>query len=248
MIFRFLGVLGAVFIGGYLVVATLVYTKQRSLLFFPTHDTAESPLTAWIVNGEVIGYCRETASPKIVWLMLHGNGGQASHRSYVLSRISVNDAFYVLEYPGYGLRRGSPSKDSIDGAAEQALRALQKRFSPTSIQVVGESLGTGPACYLASLTDPPARLVLLVPYDRLSDVASEKWSWLPVHLLMKDDWDNIDALKNYRGPVEIFGAIDDRVIPMEHAKNLADHVPQSRFQTILGGHDWASSDSVFRFD
>jgi hypothetical protein len=248
LIFRFFGGLAAVLVGGYVVVAALIYIKQRSLLYFPTHYSAQSDLAPWTLNDEVIGYCREVASPKIVWLMLHGNGGQASQRSYVLSHMSSADAFYVVEYPGYGLRGGSPSTGAINTAAEQALRILQKRYPLASICVIGESLGNGPACYLASLSDPPTRLVLLVPYDRLSDVAGEKWPWLPVHLLMKDDWDNIEALKGYRGPVEIYGAIEDQVIPMQHAKNLAAHVPQARFQAVLGGHDWSESDSRVQFD
>lgn len=237
-----------ILIGGYILVAALVYVKQRSLLYFPSHYNGPSDLAAWVVDGEVIGYCREVVSPKAVWLMLHGNGGQASQRSYVLDHVSSADAFYVVEYPGYGLRAGSPSTATIDAAAEQALRVLQKRYSQASIQVIGESLGSGPACYLASLSVPPARMVLLVPFDRLSDVASEKWPWLPVHLLMKDDWNNVEALKTYRGPVEIYGAIEDDVIPIHHAENLAAHVRQARFQRILGGHDWSASESLFRFD
>jgi uncharacterized protein len=60
---------------------------------------------------------------------------------------------------------------------------------------------------------------------------------------MTNDWNNEKSLKGYRGPVDIFGAIQDEVIPFEHAKNLAAHVPQAKFQPIIGGHGWVDTPS-----
>jgi hypothetical protein len=91
----------------YLVLVTVVYFRQRSMLFFPTHAAFSSRLTRWLDGNRTIGYCREVPNAHTVWLMMHGNAGQAADRDYVLSTLSVQDSLYVLEYPGYGFREGS---------------------------------------------------------------------------------------------------------------------------------------------
>ena len=240
---RVLVFFAALIVVPYLGICALLYFKQDALLFFPTHFSEDADLGPWVVDGQTIGYCHEVANPSAVWLMPHGNGGQADQRSYLLRRMSNRDSLYVLEYPGYGLRPGKPSTRSINAAAQEAYRVLREKYRALPVCVVGESMGSGPACYLASGKTPPDKLVLIVPFDVLSSVAAEKFSFFPVRLLMKNDWDNESLLKNYRGPVDIFGAIRDEVIPFEHAKNLAAHVPQAGFHSIIGGHGWADTPS-----
>ncbi|OYU99865.1 MAG: alpha/beta hydrolase, partial [Verrucomicrobiales bacterium VVV1] len=46
-------------------------------------------------------------------------------------------------------------------------------------------------------------------------------------------------------PVEIYGAINDAIIPFEHAKNLAARLPTAKFIALEGGHnDWSASERV----
>jgi hypothetical protein len=229
----------------YAIVVGFVYLRQRSLLFFPTHLSVNSGLRPWTVAGQTIGYCREVAQPHAVWLMMHGNAGQAADRDYVLPCMSDRDALYVLEYPGYGSRAGSPSHDSINGAAAKAYEILRQQFPTKPVCVLGESVGSGPACALAGQPKPPDKIVLAVPYDNLVGVASEHFPFLPVRFMLRDRWDNVDALKNYKGPVEIFGAASDTIIPGAHARKLAAAVPGARFTEIPGGHnDWSMAPQV----
>ena len=218
---------------------------QRKLLFYPTHHARSNGLEVWQIGNETIGYARLIERPQHVWLMLHGNGGQAADRVYALPSFSDRDAVYVLEYPGYGRRVGKPSRKTFDVAAKAAYADLLRRYPGMSIGVVGESIGSGPACGLAKQIPAPAKLVLITPFDVMQKVASEHMSWLPVSLILEAKWDNIDVLKGYRGQVEIFGAADDQVIPIVHAKALADSVPQAVFQRISGGHnDWSQTGEV----
>jgi hypothetical protein len=179
--------------------------------------------------------------------MLHGNGGQASDRHYVLGHLSPRDALYVLEYPGYGSREGSPSRASIDAAAVSAYRALQKLHPDTPLCVLGESLGSGPACSLAREPRPPAKIVLVTPFDVLSRVAAHRFFFLPVGMILRDKWDNIASLRDYRGSVDIFGALEDEIIPVAHARNLAKSHPLARLIEIRGSHNEWSFDSSVRF-
>jgi len=229
----------------YLAAGGLVAVLQRSLIYFPTHDGAQTLLSPWVDGGRVVGYCREAARPGTVWLMTHGNAGQASGRGYVLAHLPDSDSLYVLEYPGYGLRAGRPSKDAMDGAASDAYRILRARFPRTPVGVIGESIGSGPASFLASERQPPDKIVLVVPFDTLASVAAEHMPFLPVRALLRDNWDNLRALQGYAGPIDIYAAADDRVIPCAHARRLAAALPGARFTLVPGGHnDWADSNRV----
>jgi pimeloyl-ACP methyl ester carboxylesterase len=218
---------------------------QRALLFHPTHRPPDSDLAPWIRNGEVYGYARQVDSPESVWLMLHGNGGQASDRTYALPCFSARDAVYILEYPGYGNRPGVPSKAAFDRAAEAAYRLLRETYPATPICVAAESIGSGPAASLSRLAPPPDKLVLIVPFDTLASVAKDHFPSLLVSLLLTDDWDNIEALSSFAGPVEIVGAEEDTIIPVRHAWALAAAVPGSKLTIVGGGHnEWCSGGRV----
>lgn len=220
--------------------------SQRKSLFYPSHHKDANGLEQWIEAGEIIGYARRSLAPKNIWLLLHGNAGQATDRAYTLPCFSPSDSVYILEYPGYGNRPGSPSKDSFNDAAAKAYSILLKKFPDKPVCVAGESIGSGPASFLATQDPPPAKIVLTVPFDRLSDVAAEHLNpSIPVRLIMKDNWNNAASLSNYSGQVEIFGAIDDEVIPITHARSLADKIPRAKFHRINGGHnDWSQGGFV----
>jgi uncharacterized protein len=235
----------AILLALYIVLVAAVFVLQRSMLYFPTHHTATGKLTPWVKDASTIGYCREVPNPRTIWLMTHGNAGQAADREYVLSRMSDDDSLYVLEYPGYGSREGRPCLESMNHAAVEAYQLLRARNPNTPVCVLGESIGSGPACALAREKSPPDKIVLVVPFDSLASVASEKMRFLPVRFLLRDRWDNVASLKDYAGPVEVFGATDDAIIPVEHAKALARGVPGAHFTAIAGGHNgWCMNEQV----
>jgi len=229
----------------YVVVVAVVYFRQRSMLFFPTHSAPSTKLNLWSDGHRTIGYCREAPNARTMWLMMHGNAGQAADRDYVLRRISEQDSLYVLEYPGYGAREGSPSLESMNQAASGAYQLLRARNPNTAVCVLGESIGSGPACALAREKTAPDKIVLVVPFDALANVASRQFPFLPVRLMLRDAWNNVESLKHYDGPVEIFGATDDAIIPIEHAKALARQIPGAQFIAVTGGHnDWSENEQV----
>jgi uncharacterized protein len=214
---------------------------ERLFLFFPSRWPADTDLTPWHNEDDHIGYAHIVPSPENVWLLLHGNAGQAADRTYALSCFSERDSVYILEYPGYGRRAGTPSKESFNQAAQAAYRLLRERYPDRPVAVAAESLGSGPTAYLATLPQPPDKLVFIVPFARLADVAEEYFPAFLVRLALRSDWDNVAALANYEGPVDVFGAAEDSVIPVRQARILAAAVPQANLVIIEGGHnDWSS--------
>jgi pimeloyl-ACP methyl ester carboxylesterase len=220
---------------------------QRKVLFFPSHHANDNGFTHWLQHGKTIGFAREVAEPRAVWLMLHGNGGQAADRTYAMFAFDPAYSVFILEYPGFGQREGTPSRRAFDVAAREGYAELRARFPGKPLCVAGESLGSGPASILSREQPAPDKIVLVVPFDRITDVARDHVRWLPVSLILMGTWDNIDALRGYAGPIEIFGAEKDEVIDVRHARALAESVPQAKFHLIAGGHGWANGrDVAFR--
>jgi hypothetical protein len=184
-----------------------------------------------------MGFAREVQAPENVWLMLHGNGGQAADRGYALGAFSLRDSVFILEYPGYGQREGKPGRSSFDGAARAAYEALRARFPGTPVCVVAESIGSGPAATLGALPRPPDKFVFIVPFDNLKSVARDHVRYLPVGMLLAGSWNNVESLAHYDGPMDVFGARRDEVINVRHAQALAASRPQARFVLIEGSHN-----------
>jgi uncharacterized protein len=217
---------------------------QRKALYYPSHHSNVNGFTRWEHGGETIGYAREVAEPKNVWLLLHGNGGQATDRTYAMHAFDPADSVFILEYPGYGKRAGSPSRRTIDTAAREAYADLRARFPGRPVCVAGESLGSGPASMLSREIPPPDKIVLVVPFDSIKAVGREHAPSLLVNLVLAGTWNNVEALSGYRGPLEIFGADKDEVIAVKHARALAESVSHAKFHLIPGGHGWADGHDV----
>jgi uncharacterized protein len=229
------------YVGGIIAVSL----NQRRMIFFPAHDAPDGSLQPWVVGGRVIGYCKRVERPRTVWLMAHGNAGQASGRAYVLQRMAATDALFVVEYPGYGQRSGSPAMEAMNAAVAEAYEVLRNEFPDTPVCAIGESIGSGPASMLATLRRPPDKIVLAVPFDTLASVAAGHFRWLPVNFILKDSWDNIAALRSFTGPIDIFCAAEDRIIPATHARKLAAALPQARLVSFQGAHnEWANTNAV----
>jgi pimeloyl-ACP methyl ester carboxylesterase len=212
----------------------------RKMMFFPTHHAQDHGLERWMHDGQLIGFSRNVTNPGNVWLMLHGNGGQAADRTYALPAFAETDAVFILEYPGYGQRPGNLSRPSFDAAARTAYELLRAGFPGKPVCVVTESLGSGAGSTLARLPQPPDKFVFIVPFDDMISLARKHVSWLPVGLMLAGSWNNVESMADYRGPVDVFGAEGDEIIPVTHARRLGESLPQARFHLIPGGHnDWS---------
>jgi uncharacterized protein len=224
----------------FITLLAVVFAFQRKMLYHPSHRTETNGLSAWTLDGRLVGYARQVARPRNIWLFMHGNAGQAADRVYALQCFSDSDSVFILEYPGYGSRPGSPGKTSFNAAAVEAYLWLRKVYPGIPVCVIGESIGSGPASYLTRVENPPDKLVLVTPFDNLASVARDHFPLIPAGLILLDRWDNVETLRGYSGKVEIFGAVDDEVIPVRHARNLAGSLPQAAYHEIPGGHnDWS---------
>ena len=155
-------------------------------------------------------------------LLVYGNGSCATgcaRYAYTIQTAAALDVF-ILEYPGYADRAGKPSQDSFFRAADEGLRLLATNGP---VYLVGESLGTGVAAYLAgTYPGKVAGVVLFAPYNRLTDVAQYQVPFLPVDWLLVDRFPSEDYLRKYHGPVGVFVGGKDNVVPERFGRRLYD--------------------------
>ena len=239
--------------GIYLLLMVGVTLNQRNMMYFPSRYPQEvleeyaraKQFWAWTNSAaEFIGWKRlsatQPASGQV--LILHGNAAQAllwSDQADALQKLAPLDV-YILEYPGYGPRPGKPSQKTIFKAATEGLAALnpeRKTF------LLGESLGTGVATYLAAqgkeLGRPIAGMLLLAPYNNMSDVAQCHMRIFPTRWLVWDKYPSDKYLKHYAGPVGFLVAGQDRVIPKHFGLRLYESYqgPKRLWEFPEAGHD-----------
>ena len=136
-------------------------------------------------------------------MILYGNASTATGCEHYINDIQSVAGFdvFILEYPGYEDRPGSPSQSSLFSAADEAFRMLSAN---RPIYLVGESLGSGVASYLAgTYSNNIAGLVLISPYNCLTDVAQNQYPLLPVRCLLMDRFPSEKYLRQYHGKVGI---------------------------------------------
>ena len=228
---------------------------QRRLIYFPTQvapnlaDTmaAREGFRPWRNEaGLTIGWMMSAESGSTGAVMVvHGNAGAAYQRSYLAQPIhkALSVDIYVLEYPGYGARSGSPSQDSILAAAEEAFETLKGR---EPVYIVSESLGTGAAAHLArKYRGKIAGLALIAPYDKLTSVGQNQLSFLPVAWLMWDRFNPKEWLQDYGGPVKVVIAGADTIIPARFGRRLYDAYGGPKSIAIIqgAGHNDIASQS-----
>lgn len=226
----------------------LVTLFQRRLLYLPSRiSTEDLAILARAGNfqpwtnavGQRVGWWRPVPSGRAQGCVLvtHGNAGSAVGRDYLANPIQEALALdvYLLEYPGYGDRPGEPTQDTLLAAAREAAGLLAGR---TNLFLMGESLGTGVASYLASELGPKVSGVLLmVPYNRMTDTAASHYPWLPVRWLLRDRYPSADWLPRYGGPVAFLLAGADSIVPSRLGQALYDAFPGRKRIWVIPGAD-----------
>ncbi len=206
-----------------------LYLLQRQFIYFPTRqdlpqaerEATQRGLMPWLHEGQFIGwqapYPDGNASGSV--LVLHGNAGAASHRTYFRDlfqspALAARFDMYLLEYPGFRPRSGAPSEASLLQAADEAITQLQQG-SPKPILLVGESLGTVVAAIAGSRQPAAVRGILLVtPFPNLAVLAQQHYPWLPAWFL-RDRFRADAALATFPGPVAFLIAGQDAIAPPE---------------------------------
>jgi uncharacterized protein len=213
----------------WLLACGAMFALQRRLLFPAPPAQAYPP--GWVVETSTAGLpmVRFAGDPMVVYL--HGNASSVSRRPDVVRRLQEQGlGVLMVEYPGYAGAPGSPSEEGLYAAGRAALATL-----PTPPVCLGQSLGSGVATKLAA-EDGCARVVLLAPYTSIAEVASDRYWFLPVRLLIRDPFDSLGRAAQVRVPTLVVQGDHDEVIAPALGRHLADALPNAELWVRPGFH------------
>ncbi len=106
----------------------------------------------------------------------------------------------AVEYPGYGVYKGKSNEERILQDAESVYNFCiqETRLRPKDIIVIGRSIGSGPATYLAS-KHKVAALVLISAFTSIQ-AAVKSVAGRVIKKLVKERFKNIELIKKVTSP------------------------------------------------
>ena len=160
-----------------------------------------------------------TRAPLVIYY-----GGNAEELSWQMAEPwPAGWSLALVNYRGYGESGGNPSEAALFGDALAVFDALVQRpdVDASRVVVVGRSLGSGVATYLAA-ERPVAAVVLISPYDSMTAVARRHYPWLPVGMLLKHPFESASRAPGIRAPLLAIAGGRDGIVPPAHSRRLVE--------------------------
>lgn len=242
----------------YLGILSWFYFTQEQLIFHPDKLPASykfsfsipfEELTIFAEDGaQLHGLLFKADSSKGLVVYLHGNRG-ALDRWGNRAGLFVNNKFdtFILDYRGYGKSTGVISSEKqFYNDVTAAYEKISAEYRDKPKVIVGYSLGTGAASYIAQKYQPDL-LILLAPYFNIPDLSSELYPFLP-KALAKYDFANNRHLSEYASKVIIFHGDSDHLIDVNASKRLSNFFTDDDTLIVLQnqGHGRISRNNIYR--
>jgi len=225
---RVLFSLGLIALFIYIGVGLLLYVTQRSFIYFPqaapnaqAYDSVMLEVPDATLQLSVSLNQRQQAM-----IYFGGNAEQVALNLPAFSAAFPAHDLYFVHYRGYGQSSGQPTQAALLKDALAVFDHVQQQ-SYRHITVVGRSLGSGVATYLAS-ERPVSELSLVTPYNSLLELAQQHYPIYPIKWLLKDKYESWRYAERVTTPVNMVIATNDRIIPRSSSLALRNHFPPSQ--------------------
>ena len=212
----------------YAAFCAFMYASQRNSIYFPTPEVhvADAGVMRLASDGETLKIWHlANAGGSDAIIYLGGNAEDVSGNIPDYMTMFPRHDIYLANYRGFGGSTGSPTEAGLYKDALAVFDEIRSRH--TSISVIGRSLGSGVATYLATARDID-NLILVTPFDSLENVAKKAMPILPVSLLLKDKFDSVARVGEITAPVLIVIAEYDEVIPRQRSDALVAAFPDTQ--------------------
>jgi uncharacterized protein len=234
----------------------LVYVAQRLLQYFPERRRT-APATVGLANAEEMVLDTADGERVIVWhvpprngqhvfVYFHGNGGSLRWREERFrDLIHDGSGLVALSYRGYGGSSGRPTESGLIEDARAACAFAVARYPAERLVLWGESLGSALAITLAA-DERVGCLVLEAPFTSAVDVGAQHYWFVPVRLLLKDQFCSDLRIGKVKAPVLVVHGENDTVVPISLGERLYGLVRMpKRFVRVAGaGHSDLGVDAV----
>jgi len=165
----------------------------------------------------------EYSSPVKTLIYSHGNATDIGAMSYIQAILAKNLKVNIVmyDYSGYGESGGMPLENNtysdIETVYDYVMSYIADR-KPDNIVVYGQSVGSGPSCYIANKR-PVGGLILHSPFTSGMRVLTPSRA-----LACLDIYPNIDRIKRVKCPVFIIHGVQDEEVDIGHGHSLYEAV------------------------
>ncbi len=230
MLIKFLSSVVVICAVVYAVGAVVLYTYQRKMLYIPSPEYAHEFENLELQNDqEVLKVAILNPGQPRAIIYFGGNAEAVIFSAEPFLKNFPAYTIYLANYRGYGGSTGSPTELGLYSDALALYDRVQT--SHESISLMGRSLGSGVATFLASERDV-SHLALITPYDSIQNVAQAHVPIYPVSLLIKDKYDSVKKTGRVSAPVLIVMAERDSIIPNSHSIKLSEAFKQEQVSTM----------------
>ncbi|MHA6731319.1 alpha/beta hydrolase [Devosia sp. A369] len=221
-----------------------MYFNQRALQYdaqgpiTPLSATTLSGAEAIAIpvgDGVVNGWYQAPRAGLPLIVYYKGNSGSFSEEHERFEQFVADGyGFVAFDYRGFP---ASPGQISQQGILDDAV-AVYDWAAATGAPVViwGRSLGSGPSTYVASVRDAHA-LLLETPFLSAVTVAGERYPFLPVGLVMQDQFPVNQWIVDVAEPVLVAHGTGDRTIDVSNGERVYALAPNKDELWIEPGAD-----------
>lgn len=238
----------SILVAAYSGLCAWVYFNQRSLIYFPQFTRVDPADTEIVIHRENVTLRGWLVNPgrRSAILYFGGNAERIEQSRTAFAAWFPDSSVYLIAYRGYGASDGSPRERDLFADALAIYDHAEARHGG-GIAVVGRSLGSGVASYVASQR-PVSRLVLITPFDSMARLAAVHYPWLPVRWLITERYESTRHLADYRGPILLIRAGRDTVVPAASTARLAEAMSRAPATAVLptAGHNSLDDNPGYR--
>ena len=216
----------------YVAFGLYLYFFQERILFRPDLAPKEVALPkeakVMMLDGIEVGFIDNNSSTTLFYF-----GGNANNALEALGLfVDLPYNVVTLNYPGYGHSAGKPSQEAIFAAAKKVF----EKFQNTHNILIGRSLGTGVAAYIAA-HHPVDGIVLITPFHSITHLAKLRYPIYPASLLVRHPFATYRYMQKVTAPTYIILAEHDDTTPPATLRKLLPHIKNlKKVITIPGAH------------
>lgn len=246
--FRFIILsLFTLFGGIYLLYVSYVYCNQGEMIFMAnklpndykfefSQDFEELNIPSFDGKKQN-GLLFKTPNPKGLVFYLHGNAGSLdSWGSIAKNYTDLGYDIFILDYRGFGKSEGKiENQDQIYQDLTFVYNKLITKYDRNKVVIIGYSIGTGLATYLASIENPK-KLILQAPYYNFVEFSSGRAPFVP-DFLKKFKFETDKYIIKVKSPIYIFHGNKDQIISCDNSIRLQKLLKPTDKVFILEGQD-----------
>ncbi len=220
-----------------------LYFFQEKLIFFPQtpinevyQQVSQNEISVTLNNQQIRGWKIDVDndSDKILFYF-GGNAEDVVYLNFEAKKFNVGQCI-TFNYAGYGASEGLPSEKIL---YEHALKLydsslIKYNLKPENIIIVGRSLGSSVATYLAAHREA-AGLILITPFDSMKKLSQNKFKIFPINIILKHSFSTIEYIEQVKAKILLLSAMNDEIIPIGNLQNLKNVIASKA--TIIGYND-----------